>query len=734
MGGLIDLNTTEDEETPSSGSLSPSSSSASVLSASGSASSSPVCLELWHACAGPLISLPKRGSGVVYFPQGHLEQVSDFSGVAPAHDLPPHVFCRVVDVKLHAEGATDEVYAQVSLVPENEKLKEGNIEVDGEEDAEADIKSTTPHMFCKTLTASDTSTHGGFSVPRRAAEDCFPPLDYNQQRPSQELVAKDLHGLEWRFRHIYRGQPRRHLLTTGWSAFVNKKKLVSGDAVLFLRGENGELRLGIRRAAHIKNGTSFHSLCTQPLNRSNFADVVHAISMKSVFSIYYNPSRASSSEFIIPVHKFWKSLDHSFSVGMRFKMRFESEDAAEGRYTGVVTGISEMDPVRWSGSKWRCLLVRWDDIDANRHNRVSPWEIEPSSSISSSNSSLSPGSKRNRVGLPSGKPEFMVPGIGASDFGESLRFQKVLQGQEILGFNTHHDGANSQIMHRSEISRRFPCSNGSGIAAIRNIGRDTLVNPDISYKGVGFEESFRFQKVLQGQETSVSPPCRRGPTADDTRESDSPGAPDVGQLSGTRSGWSSLMQSYNTHSHIGPSAQVSSPSSVLKFQHVSNPFANVNPIHNLNSQEKERRVHKSSSFHAPETYGDRIPSSTGGHGSRRRHLGSLDSFGPSADTVQLGDSQPLSAQPTFRTSQELASSCKSSCRLFGFSLTEGGHDAAKEDNMVQATSSLGAGAFLPRIGEQFNTQPPAVTNTVGSSYTKVSNLYAVRDIVYDIAL
>ena len=36
--------------------------------------------------------------------------------------------------------------------------------------------SRMPHMFCKTLTASDTSTHGGFSVPRRAAEDCFPPL------------------------------------------------------------------------------------------------------------------------------------------------------------------------------------------------------------------------------------------------------------------------------------------------------------------------------------------------------------------------------------------------------------------------------------------------------------------------------------------------------------------------------------------------------------------------------
>lgn len=48
--------------------------------------------------------------------------------------------------------------------------------LDGEEDATELLPKSTPHMFCKTLTASDTSTHGGFSVPRRAAEDCFPPL------------------------------------------------------------------------------------------------------------------------------------------------------------------------------------------------------------------------------------------------------------------------------------------------------------------------------------------------------------------------------------------------------------------------------------------------------------------------------------------------------------------------------------------------------------------------------
>ena len=80
--GLIDLNTTEEDETPSSSSSSTSSSSFSVaeLNTSGgsgsnlvvgalasASASSLVCLELWHACAGPLISLLKRGSVVVYF-------------------------------------------------------------------------------------------------------------------------------------------------------------------------------------------------------------------------------------------------------------------------------------------------------------------------------------------------------------------------------------------------------------------------------------------------------------------------------------------------------------------------------------------------------------------------------------------------------------------------------------------------------------------------------------------
>jgi hypothetical protein len=39
--------------------------------------------ELWRACAGPLVSIPKVGERVWYFPQGHMEQVRDL----PRSDL-----------------------------------------------------------------------------------------------------------------------------------------------------------------------------------------------------------------------------------------------------------------------------------------------------------------------------------------------------------------------------------------------------------------------------------------------------------------------------------------------------------------------------------------------------------------------------------------------------------------------------------------------------------------------
>lgn len=60
--------------------------------------------ELWHACAGPLTSLPRKGNVVVYFPQGHLEQIASASSFnhmkVPTFDLQAQIFCRVLNVRL----------------------------------------------------------------------------------------------------------------------------------------------------------------------------------------------------------------------------------------------------------------------------------------------------------------------------------------------------------------------------------------------------------------------------------------------------------------------------------------------------------------------------------------------------------------------------------------------------------------------------------------------------------
>ncbi|CAN6177107.1 unnamed protein product [Urochloa humidicola] len=336
--------------------------------------------ELWHACAGPLVSLPAVGSRVVYFPQGHSEQVAastnkEMESQIPNYpNLPPQLICQLHNVTMHADAETDEVYAQMTLQPLNpQELKDPYLP------AELGSANKQPtNYFCKTLTASDTSTHGGFSVPRRAAEKVFPPLDFSQQPPCQELIAKDLHGNEWKFRHIFRGQPKRHLLTTGWSVFVSAKRLVAGDSVLFIWNDNNQLLLGIRRASRPQTVMPSSVLSSDSMHIGLLAAAAHAASTNSRFTIFYNP-RASPSEFVIPLAKYVKAVYHTrISVGMRFRMLFETEESSVRRYMGTITGISDLDSVRWPNSHWRSVKVGWDESTAGeRQPRVSLWEIEP---------------------------------------------------------------------------------------------------------------------------------------------------------------------------------------------------------------------------------------------------------------------------------------------------------------------------------------------------------------------
>ncbi|XP_061376654.1 auxin response factor 18-like [Gastrolobium bilobum] len=381
--------------------------------------------QLWHACAGSMVQMPPVNTKVFYFPQGHAEHAQANVDFGASMRIPPLILCRVATVKFLADPETDEVFARMRLVPlRNSEL---DYEDGGALDGDPSESSEKPASFAKTLTQSDANNGGGFSVPRYCAETIFPRLDYSAEPPVQTVIAKDVHGEVWKFRHIYRGTPRRHLLTTGWSSFVNQKKLVAGDSIVFLRAENGDLCVGIRRAkrgivggSEAPSGWSsgsgscglgpYGAFCVflreenKPLrngcgnsspggggggggggNLSGRTKVTHESVREAMtlaasnqpFEVVYYP-RASTPEFCIKTSAVRAAMRIQWGSGMRFKMPFETEDSSRiSWFMGTISSVQVVDPIRWPNSPWRLLQVTWDEPDLlNNVKRVSPWLVE----------------------------------------------------------------------------------------------------------------------------------------------------------------------------------------------------------------------------------------------------------------------------------------------------------------------------------------------------------------------
>ncbi|XP_073010991.1 auxin response factor 16 isoform X2 [Typha latifolia] len=445
--------------------------------------------ELWHACAGPLVSVPPMGSLVVYFPQGHSEQVAasmnkQMDSIPNYPSLPSKLICVLHSITLHADAETDEVYAQMTLQPVNKYDREAMLA------SEMGLKQNKQptEFFCKTLTASDTSTHGGFSVPRRAAEKIFPPLDFTMQPPAQELAAKDLHDTSWTFRHIYRGQPKRHLLTTGWSVFVSTKRLLAGDSVLFIRDDKSQLLLGIRRANRQQPALSSSVLSSDSMHIGILAAAAHAAANNSPFTIFYNP-RACPSEFIIPLAKYNKALYTQVSLGMRFRMLFETEDSGVRRYMGTITGISDLDPLRWKNSQWRNLQVGWDESTVTeRRTRVSIWEIEP---VATPFYICPPPFFRPKFSTQSGMPEDdsevenafkrVMPWLG-DDFGLKDAQSSIFPGLSLVQWMSMQQ--NSQLAPSATQSQNFPSTSSATQDGLGNENPNRLLNFQAHASGI----------------------------------------------------------------------------------------------------------------------------------------------------------------------------------------------------------------------------------------------------------
>ncbi|KAJ0901243.1 putative transcription factor ARF family [Helianthus annuus] len=333
--------------------------------------------QLWNECAGFAVIIPHIGDRVFYFPQGCLEQIKACmedrdDPTIPNYGLPSKILCKVVDVELKAFPDTDEVFAEIVLLPDPEE-REGST-------SGSVTKKIPANSFRKILTTSDTSKHGGCSLPKLCVEKAFPPLDVTKDQSSQRLVAKDLHGASWSFQHVHRGDPKRHLLVTGWRPFTSSKKLKAGDACIFMRGlGSGEIYIGVQRATRIKK------VCTDvdgnTMRHGVLFHASYAMNTRTNFEVIYHP-RMCASAFIVPYNTVMEALNVNYSPGMRFEMLVDEGDDPEhipNKFSGIVTAKDDIDPARWPNSEWRCLKVKWDVSSSRRvlPPRVSPWEIQP---------------------------------------------------------------------------------------------------------------------------------------------------------------------------------------------------------------------------------------------------------------------------------------------------------------------------------------------------------------------
>lgn len=102
------------------------------------------------------------------------------------------------------------------------------------------------------------------------------------------------------------------MLTTGWSAFVASKKLVAGDSFVFLRylnldalccgclhfdldsilsyrGENGQLRVGVRRMAQPQSPMPSSVVSSRNMRLGVLATASHSVMSSTLFTVYYKP-------------------------------------------------------------------------------------------------------------------------------------------------------------------------------------------------------------------------------------------------------------------------------------------------------------------------------------------------------------------------------------------------------------------------------------------------------------
>ncbi|KAJ6401111.1 hypothetical protein OIU84_016515 [Salix udensis] len=303
--------------------------------------------ELWHACAGPLVYVPRVGDKVFYFPQGHMEQVAarmneDCKMEMPIYDLPYKMLCKVVHVELKAEAGTDEVFACITLLPA------------AEEDELAQTKLEIPCPCIEKLVHDP--------LPRNL-------LHLTQRRTVDSLFQSDM-------------LTKVFLL---WTSLSNPqcrnflpKTCMGLNGAREVNLEN--FGVGVRRAMKLEKNLLANVLSSHSMQPGILSSASHVISTGSMFTIYFHPW-TSPAEFVIPYDQYMKSAEIDYSAGTRFRMLFEGQECTEQshctfrieRFKGTVVGLLHSSDEHPNESLLEVLQGQEDrDTGANQFGAFKP--------------------------------------------------------------------------------------------------------------------------------------------------------------------------------------------------------------------------------------------------------------------------------------------------------------------------------------------------------------------------
>ncbi|XP_058746575.1 auxin response factor 17-like [Vicia villosa] len=313
---------------------------------------------IWQECAGESFTVPKLHSRVYYFPLGHLQHSPITPTIQTLSLLRPFILCTVSSIDFLADLETDQIFAKLLLTPVIDATVVP-IEASNQEDNGDRVVS-----YAKTISKSDANNGGGFYVPRACANSIFPPLDLTTPSSSQELSVTDVCGVVWTIRHVHGWNPKRHLFTTGWTAFVKKKHLVGGDTLVFIKNSAGKIFVGIRRHNM--------SAAASKITKKTFINAVELAKTNTPFEVMCYP-RVEGFDFVVED----KVVENAIKVNWNTGMRVTHKVKGGSIFHGTISAFSHP-----STHPWRMLWVEWDEPNVSKNlKRVSPWQVKPDFSI-----------------------------------------------------------------------------------------------------------------------------------------------------------------------------------------------------------------------------------------------------------------------------------------------------------------------------------------------------------------